>query len=268
MFYMDADGFAWRVYAFVENSYYLQTIEHSEDFFEAAVGFGTFQSALADYDASKLHEIIPKFHDTRLRIQQLEAAMEADPKKRLSTVGPEIACIFERREKASYLMDMLEKNLLPLRVTHNDTKLNNILFDKDSRKAAVVIDLDTVMPGLIAFDFGDAIRFGANTAAEDEMDLQKVSLSLELFDIYTRGFMESAGESLSENEIESLPWGAYLMTFEVGIRFLTDYLNGDQYFHVQREHHNLDRARTQLRLILDMEKKWNEMHTIVKKYAL
>ena len=158
---------------------------------------------------------------------------------------------------------MLSQGELPLRVTHNDTKLNNILIDDATGKGLCVIDLDTVMPGLSIFDYGDSIRFGANTAAEDEPDASKASLSLPLFEAYTKGFLEGCGKDLTENEIRMLPWGAYLMTLECGTRFLTDYLQGDTYFHVAREGHNLDRCRTQFALVKDMEKKWGQMEDIV-----
>jgi len=160
----------------------------------------------------------------------------------------------------------LKKGELPLRVSHNDTKLNNVLFDANTEKALCIIDLDTVMPGLSIFDFGDAIRFGANTGAEDEEDLSKISLSLPLFSLYTKGFLEACGSSLLEKEILSLPEGAKIMTLECGMRFLTDYLQGDSYFHVKRPRHNLDRARTQIALVKDMEKKWGDMKAEVQKY--
>ena len=163
--------------------------------------------------------------------------------------------------------DLLHKGELKLRVTHNDTKLNNIMMDKETGNPLAVIDLDTVMPGLAINDFGDSIRFGANTATEDETDLSKVSLDLNLFDVYTKGYIEGSRGSLSHKEIEMLPMGAKLMTLECGMRFLTDHLNGDEYFNIHRENHNLDRTRTQINLVLDMEKKWNEMSQIIKKYS-
>ena len=164
-------------------------------------------------------------------------------------------------------MELLRENKLPLRVSHNDTKLNNVLFDKNTEKALCIIDLDTVMPGLSIFDFGDAIRFGANTAEEDEQDLSKVSLSLPLFTTYVEGFLLGAGGKLSETEIASLPEGAKIMTLECGMRFLTDYLEGDVYFHNARPGHHLDRARTQMALVKDMERKWKEMKNVVEKHC-
>ena len=163
-------------------------------------------------------------------------------------------------------MDMLREGRLPLRVTHNDTKLNNIMIDDATGEAICIIDLDTVMPGLSIFDFGDSIRFGANTAEEDERDLSKVALSLPLFETYTKGFLEGCAGSLTEHEVNMLPQGARLMTLECGMRFLTDYLEGDVYFKTASERHNLDRCRTQFKLVEDMEKKWNEMEEIVRAF--
>jgi hypothetical protein len=265
-YYRDEDGGCWRMYLFVDNTYFLERAENEEQFYESARAFGNFQRLLADFDASKLHETIPLFHDTRNRYKNLEMAIEKDACDRVKSVEKEIAFVRDRKDKVGQLMDMLDRGELPLRVTHNDTKLNNVLFDKKSHKAIVVIDLDTVMPGLALHDFGDSIRFGASTALEDEKDLSKVSMSLSLYEAYTRGFMETAGHALTETEIDNLPWGAYLMTFECGIRFLTDYLEGDHYFRVHRDGHNLDRARTQFKLIEDYENKWDQMHAIVNKY--
>ena len=177
----------------------------------------------------------------------------------------EIKFILDREKEASVVMDMLKDGRLSLCVTHNDTKLNNIMIDDETGEALCVVDLDTIMPGLSIFDFGDSIRFGANTADEDEPDVSKVSLSLPLFEIYTKGYIEGCRGSLTPEEKRMLPMGAKLMTFECGTRFLTDFLQGDTYFHISRENHNLDRARTQLALVADMEKKWKEMEEIVLK---
>ena len=173
----------------------------------------------------------------------------------------------ERQQEMSVLTDMMEKGQLPLRVTHNDTKLNKVMIDNATGKGICVIDLDTVMPGLSVNDFGDSIRFGANMAAEDETDLTKVSLDLNLYECYIKGFLEGCNGSLTENELRMLPMGAKMMTLECGMRFLTDYLSGDTYFRIHREHHNLDRCRTQFALVADMEKKWKQMGEIGKKYC-
>lgn len=264
-FYRDADGEYWRVYDFVEGSLCLQTPESPEDFRQSALAFGRFQHQLADFPAEKLHETIPNFHNTPDRYRKLRLAVQANRAGRLAEVGPELSFLFDREEKAGTLQRLLEQGRLPLRVTHNDTKLNNVLFDISDRTALCVIDLDTVMPGLVAYDFGDSIRFGASTAAEDETDLTKVGLSLELFEVYARGFIPACG-GLSREELESLPLGALTMTLENGMRFLTDYLDGDVYYRISRPGHNLDRCRAQLRLARDMEEKWPLMMEIIRPY--
>ncbi len=187
--------------------------------------------------------------------------------ERAASVRDEIQFVLDREEVADYFGDLQAKGELPIRVTHNDTKLNNIMIDNKTGKGICVIDLDTVMPGLAMNDFGDSIRFGASTAAEDERDLSKVSCDMELFELYAKGFIEGCAGRLTDREIELLPMGAKVMTFECGMRFLTDYLQGDRYFKIHREEHNLDRCRTQFKLVEDMEKKWDIMQDIVKKYG-
>lgn len=263
-YFTDEDGGKWRVYEFIEGAQTFDAVESDEDFYQSAVAFGKFQAMLANFPADTLHETIPQFHDTAKRYRDFEKAVEADVKGRAAKVEKEIAFVREHSGEVSMLHDMLAKGELPLRVTHNDTKLNNIMIDADSHKAICVIDLDTVMPGLSAHDFGDAIRFGANTAAEDEPDTSKVSLSLKLFEIYVKGFLEGCGGRLTENEIKALPMGAKMMTLECGMRFLADYLEGDVYFKTSREDHNLDRCRTQFALVADMEKKWQQMCELCK----
>lgn len=263
-YFTDEDGSKWRVYEFIEGAQTFDAVESDEDFYQSAVAFGRFQAMLANFPADTLHETIPQFHDTAKRYRDFEKAVEADVKGRAAKVEKEIAFVREHSGEVSMLHDMLAKGELPLRVTHNDTKLNNIMIDADSHKAICVIDLDTVMPGLSAHDFGDAIRFGANTAAEDEPDASKVSLSLKLFEIYVKGFLEGCGGRLTENEIKALPMGAKMMTLECGMRFLADYLEGDVYFKTSREDHNLDRCRTQFALVADMEKKWQQMCELCK----
>ena len=265
-YYRDSQGGCWRVYPFVEGTVCLQAVEEPEQFYQSAVAFGNFQRLLAGYDASTLHETIAKFHDTRNRFANFKKALEADVCGRAKDVQPEIDFVLAREKDCAVLMDQLEAGKLPLRVTHNDTKLNNILMDKATGTGICVIDLDTVMPGLALNDFGDSIRFGANHSAEDEKDLSKVNFDLDLFEIYTKGFLEAAGDALTPAEKENLPWGAKLMTLECGIRFLTDYLEGDHYFRVHREGQNLDRCRTQFKLVSDMEANWDKMSAIVAKY--
>lgn len=263
--YIDKYGNYWRCTLNIGGTASYETPDSTDMLYEAGRAFGGFQAQLSGYPADTLHEIIPDFHNTPVRIQQLKAAMEADPKVRLHEVKAELDFALEREEKAGLLMGLLKEGKLPLRVTHNDTKMSNILFDEKTKKAVCVIDLDTVMPGLTAFDFGDSIRAGASTAAEDETDLGKVTFDLELYRAYTQGFLKSAGAALTEAELDTLPDGAWAMTFEVGVRFLTDYLNGDVYFRVKRPGHNLDRARNQFHLALQMEQQREEMGRIVRE---
>lgn len=265
--YQDSGKNYWRVFPFIENSMCMEKVENVKDFYDSAVAFGNFQRMLAEYPAETLHETIPNFHNTPSRFQDFEKAVQSGSKERAALAQKELSFVFDRRQDTSILTDLLSEGKLPLRVTHNDTKLNNILFDADTYKALCIIDLDTVMPGLSLYDFGDCIRFGANTGAEDETDLTKVGLDLNLFEAFTKGYLEGCKGSLTEKEIEMLPMGAKLMTFECGMRFLTDFLTGDHYFKVHRENHNLDRARTQFKLVADMEAKWDEMTAIVHKYG-
>ena len=265
--YLDAEGGAWRAYDFVEGTVCLQQVGSEGDFRTVAETLGKFQNQLADYPASTLHETIARFHDTANRYANFEKALAADSMGRAAKIAEEIAFVRAREADCHVLLDQLAAGEIPLRVTHNDTKINNVLIDEATGKGLCVIDLDTVMPGLSAYDFGDSIRFGANTAEEDETDLSKVSLSLPLFEIYTKGFLEGCAGSLTEKEVRMLPQGARLMTLECGMRFLTDYLEGDTYFKIAREQHNLDRCRTQFSLVEDMEKKWTEMGRIVDYFC-
>ncbi len=263
--HVDEEGQYWRAYEFVPG-FGLNAPESDEDFYQSALAFGRFQELLSDFPAETLHEIIPEFHNTPHRFRQLREAIAADPMGRAAGVQKEIAFALELEELGGTLQRMRESGQLPLRVTHNDTKLNNVILDAQSRKSLCVIDLDTVMPGLSAYDFGDSIRFGATTCAEDETDPDKVSMSLHLFEVYTRGFLEAA-PSLTEPEVQVLPIGALIMTLEVGIRFLADYLNGDVYFRATRPDQNIIRARNQLCLVADMQKKMKDMERIVAKVA-
>lgn len=265
-YYTEDNGDTWRMYHFIEDAVTFDQVESKEDFYESAKAFGNFQAMLADYPAETLHETIPDFHNTAKRYLDFEKAVEADICGRAAEVAEEIAFVRQRKDEMSLLHELLSKGELPLRVTHNDTKLNNIMLDAKSHQAVCVIDLDTVMPGLSVHDFGDAIRFGANTAAEDEPDASKASLSLELFEIYVKGFLEGCNNRLTAKEIEMLPMGAKMMTLECGMRFLTDYLSGDTYFKTTREKHNLDRCHTQFALVADMEVKWQKMCEICTKH--
>lgn len=265
--YLDKGGECWRMYIFIEGATCYDEVKTPEDFYNTAVSFGNFQKMLADYPAETLHETIVNFHNTVSRFADFKKAVEEDVCGRAKEVQEEIKFIMDREDVAHIICDALEQKRIPLRVTHNDTKLNNIMIDDETGKGLCVIDLDTVMPGSALYDFGDSIRFGASTGAEDEENLDLVSVNLELFDIYTKGFLEGCEGSLTEEEIKLFPAGAKVITFEQGIRFLTDYLQGDTYYKIHRPNHNLDRSRTQLKLVADMEKKWDEMEKIVAKYS-
>ena len=261
----DSLGSYWRMYEFITDAVSLEQVRNADDFYQSAVTFGKFQGLMSSFDATKLIETIPDFHNTPKRYKDFEKAVEEDKCNRADSAKEEIEFFKAHKEDMEYCANALKDGKIPLRVTHNDTKLNNIMLDKETGKGLCVIDLDTVMPGLSIFDFGDSIRFGANTAAEDEKDLSKVSLSIDLFDIYAKGYIEGSGGSLTENEIRMMPYGAKTMTLECGMRFLTDYLEGDTYFMVHREGHNLDRARTQIELVKDMERKWDKMKAVIEK---
>ena len=263
-FFVDSEGEYWRSYWFIEGARSLDRVEKPEDFYESALAFGNFQRMLSDYPAWTLRETIPGFHDTKARVAALEEAVQKDAAGRVCLALPEIQFVRERAETAGILETLRAEGKLPLRVTHNDTKLNNVLLDETTGKGLCVIDLDTVMPGLAVNDFGDSIRFGASTAEEDEQNLDRVSCSMELFEIYTQGFLKGCGQSLTETEIRMLPLGAKMMTFECGVRFLADFLEGDVYFKTSREGQNLDRCRTQFKLVKDMEEKWDTMAAIVE----
>ena len=260
-YHVDEQGRFWRMYDFV-GGFCLDLPETEEDFYQSALAFGRFQHMLSDFPADTLYETIPEFHNTIDRYRQFKESVAADPRGRLESARAEVDYLLETEDVACRLQHLREQGLLSLRVTHNDTKLNNVLLDRVTRKSLCVLDLDTVMPGLSAHDFGDSIRFGAATAAEDEQDLNRVSMDLHLFEAYTRGFLEAA-TALTDKEVEVLPMGAVNMALELATRFLKDYLDGDLYFKTAYPDHNLVRARTQIMLVADMEKKLDEMNAIV-----
>ena len=264
-YYDDEDGNCWRIYEFIDRTVAYDKVESPRDFYNCANAFGIFQQQLADYPAETLHETIINFHNTPVRYQNLMKAIEKNASGRVSEVADEIAFAKAREEFCKTLENARAAGELPLRVTHNDTKLNNILFDEETGEPTCVIDLDTVMPGYSVNDFGDSIRFGANTAVEDEVDLSKVSLDLDLFKTYAEGFLKGCNGSLTEKELELLPVGAMMMTLECGMRFLTDHIDGDVYFKIHREGHNLDRCRCQFALVADMERKLDQMNAIIKE---
>lgn len=267
-FFQDSIGSYWRVYDFITDSFALDLVENPEDFYESAVAFGRFQALLSNYPAETLHETIPNFHNTPSRFQNFLKAVEEDKLGRKKDVEQEIQFVLSREDFMDTLTSLQQAGELPLRVTHNDTKLNNVLFDQKTRKGVCVIDLDTVMPGLSVNDFGDSIRFGASTAEEDEQDLSKVELDLHLFEEFTKGFLLGAGDVFTKTELDNMVVGAKMMTLECGMRFLTDHLVGDEYFRIHRENHNLDRTRTQFKLVEEMEAKWEKMQNIVKNATI
>ncbi len=264
-YYQAGDNDYFRVYKFVEGSLALDIPENPTQLYNAARAFGKFQRLLADFPASELHETIKDFHHTPKRFEALEEAIAKDSCGRLAEVMAEVEFARARRGICSLIVDGMADSSIPLRVTHNDTKLNNVLFDAKTESGLCVIDLDTVMPGSLLYDYGDALRAGTNTGAEDETNLDLVTCDLDMFEAFTKGFCEELADSFTEREIELLPMAGIIMTFECGIRFLADYLSGDTYFKIHREKHNLDRARNQFKLVADMESKMDEMKAIVKK---
>ena len=264
-FAYDEDGELWRMYLFIEGTISRDLPDTPELFALSGAAFGRFQRQMGGFPAASLVESIPDFHNTPARYAQLMDAVARNEAGRLDEVGEELAFCRKYEREVHTLLDALAAGEIPLRVTHNDTKLNNVLLDAQTGRGVCVIDLDTVMPGLAAYDFGDSIRFGANTAEEDEQDLSKVSLSLPMFEAFARGFLSEAGQVMGRREIELLPMGAKLMTLECGMRFLADYLNGDKYFRIHRPGHNLDRAHTQFALVRSMEENWDAMQEIVRK---
>ena len=253
----------YRVYDFIENTVTYQTASDINVFKNSGKAFGEFQNYLAEFDASKLTETIARFHDTPNRFANFKAALEKDAFNRAKDCKAEIDFVLSHENTYGIAMDGLKDGSLPLRVTHNDTKLNNILMDDKTGEARAVIDLDTIMPGSMLFDFGDSIRFGASTAAEDEKDLSKVHFDINLFKAYAEGYCGAVKSSITKREAELLPYGSYLMTIECGMRFLTDYLSGDTYFATKYEGHNLVRCRTQIQLAAEMEAQFKQMGEII-----
>lgn len=264
-YHRDPEGEYWRMYEFV-GGYCLDRPESDGDFYQSALAFGRFQTLLSDFPADTLYETIPDFHNTPRRYAQLRQSIREDPVSRLKDVGAEVDFLLQREALAGTLQRMRQAGSLPLRVTHNDTKLNNVLLDKKTRASLCVLDLDTVMPGLSVHDFGDSIRFGAATAPEDEPNPGNMKLDLHLFEVYTRGYLETA-TALTETEIQMLPMGALVMTLELASRFLKDYLDGDRYFKTDYPNHNLVRARSQMALVADMQAKWSQMCRITARTA-
>ena len=256
----------FRVYKFITDAIAYQIVEKPEDFYYSAVAFGNFANLLAEFDATELYEVLPDFHNTEKRFRDFENSLAKDVKGRASSVQKEIDFVLSRKDYCGRIVKLLRSGEMPTKVTHNDTKLNNVMLDATTGKPVAVIDLDTIMPGSICYDFGDSIRFGCNPAAEDEKDLSKVNFDINLFEAYAKGYLSALGDGATQIEKDNLAFGAILMTYECGMRFLADYLDGDIYFRTHREGHNLDRCRTQFKLIEDMEKCYDEMCAIIKKY--
>lgn len=255
----------FRMYKFVEDTITIENDKSYKILYQAGKGFGRFQRMLDDFPVERLHETIPDFHHTPKRVETLKIAIDQNLAGRADEVQDEIIFALKHADFTDIVVKGLKDGSIPMRVTHNDTKINNILFDKDTLEAVCVIDLDTVMPGSALYDFGDALRIGGSTGAEDEVDLSKVWFDLEAFRAFARGYCEEMGDMLTPAEVELLPTSAKLLTYECGIRFLTDYLNGDTYFKIHRPTHNLDRARNQFKLVADMDAKQEEMKKIIQE---
>ena len=266
-FWQDDEGNVWRVYYFIPNSVAVDATDDPAILRGVGAAFGQFQQQLLDFDAAQLFETIPDFHNTPKRLDTLFADVDADICGRVSECRELIDYIAAKRELAGSLIRAVEAGELPLRVTHNDTKCNNVLFDADTGAALAVIDLDTIMPGLMAYDFGDAVRFAANTSAEDEPDTSKVALDLEKFRAFAEGFVGALGDTMTEAELDSLSLGAFAITIELASRFLDDYITGDRYFAVKHPGHNLERTACQVALAQDMERKLEQMKAIVREIA-
>lgn len=256
----------WRVCPFIVNTSSYNRVKNLKMLTNAGYGFGNFQKLLSDYPMRKLHETIPDFHNTKKRLDYFFECVEKDDSGRVKDILSDVQFFKDRYESAGRFTDMIANKTMPIRVTHNDTKYNNILIDNDTYEAVCVIDLDTVMPGLAVYDFGDAIRFAASTAAEDETNLEKVSLDMKYFEAFTKGFIGALESSLENVEIENMAQGCINITVELASRFLADHINGDKYFRIHHPNHNLERARSQMRLAAEMEKKFDEMNKIIYKY--
>lgn len=263
-FYRTDDGYYWRAYIFIENALTYQIPESPQHIYNAACAYGNFQQMLSDFPAAQLHETIPNFHNSASRFEDFLAAVESDPIKRSQAVQAEIDFVLQRAEEMPILVDLITRGDLPIRVTHNDTKYNNVMIDDETGAGICVIDLDTVMPGSLLYDFGDAIRSITNTAAEDERDLSIVHFNLDTFEKYAQGYLAATRDALTPREKEYLAFSARLMTLECGMRFLADHLSGDIYFRTHRENHNLERCRTQFKLVAEMEENFDQMQEIIR----
>lgn len=267
-FYHDPSTDAyWRVYDFIEGAEAYQSVDREGLLYEAARAFGNFQRQLSDYPADTLYETIPDFHNTESRYTAFEEALAADLAGRAASVREEIEALRRYRPYASMIVERLADGRLPTRVTHNDTKLNNVMIDDETGKGICVIDLDTVMPGSLLYDFGDSVRFAGNNGKEDDRDLSRVWLRCERYEEYVAGFLAGIGDSITAEELTLLPESVLILTYELALRFMTDYLNGDLYFKILSPDHNLVRTRAQIRLTEDIESRLPELRAITQKYA-
>ena len=260
----DESGSFWRMYIFITNHRSYDIVDSPGKAFEGGKAIGRFQAMLADLGGDPLHETIPWFHDIEKRLDTFNSKVREDPAGRVKHSIPEISDVTSKAEKMKIILKLGRAGKIPLRITHNDTKFNNILLDEND-KALCVIDLDTVMPGYVHYDFGDSIRTAANSAAEDESDLSKVKMDIELFEAYARGYLSETRETLNQVEKEYLAFAPQLITYTIAVRFLTDYIDGDHYFKIHHEHHNLIRARAQLKLVKSMEEQYNEMQKVIER---
>ena len=263
--YFTDDSGTWRMMTYFDNVYSLDIPDDPEVFYYTGVSFGRFIKAMSSVSPAKVKEVIPNFHNTKSRYQDLESSISCDPQNRVKEVGDEISFVRARTDLFGKITEALEAGVIPTRICHNDCNLNNILFDEKTNLPVAIIDLDTVMPSSPLYDFGDSMRIGTNTAKDDEKDLSKVSCSLRLYEAYARGYLEACGDLLTREELELLPYAALIITAEDGIRFLADHINGDTYYQIDYPGQNLDRARTQLKLLEDMEKKLPEIRKILQK---
>ncbi len=264
LYHRDDEGKYWRVYLFIERHKSYDRVETPEQAYQGGRAIGRFEKLIAGLDPSGIYEVLPGFHDMELRLDNFHKALEKDPENRAAAIPEDIRFVLDRAEEMKTIKKLGQAGKIPLRITHNDTKFNNVLLDEND-KSLCVIDLDTVMPGYIHYDFGDAIRTTANSSFEDETDLSKVFVRLDLYEAFARGFMEEVREELNDTEIDHLPFSARMLTFIIGLRFLTDYLDGDHYFKIHHPGHNLERARTQFKLVSSMEEHREEMEEIINK---
>jgi len=265
-YYQDTEGSYWRVYIFISDNRSYDIVDSPEKAYQGGKMFGKFQAMIADLPGGPLYEIIPNFHNIERRLETYRATLGKDPVGRAASVKAETAFVLERTEEMGTILKLGREGRIPLRITHNDTKFNNVLLDGND-KGLCVIDLDTVMPGYVHYDFGDSIRTSTNTGAEDDADLSRVEMDIRLFEGYTKGFLEETRNTLNPVELDNLALSGKLLPYMIGLRFLTDYVNGDHYFKIKHEHHNLQRARAQFKLLTSMERQFGEMREIVMLYA-